>query len=228
MMTENIKIDFLKNIQLFSSLTDEELSRIGTRITIEEFKKNEVVLREEDTSEYMYIILFGKVKVIQTTEDGKEIILAVHKSDDFFGEVSLIDGKTSPATVQTQEDSLIAFIAKKDFYSLLVTQSKVLEKMLHIFCSRLRESWERIYMLNAKNASDRVKLLFLTLSHKNGSATSDGIVLNLKLTHQEIAEMAGLSRETVTRILDKLQKDGEISILKNKMICMKSTFLQRI
>ncbi len=227
-MTENIKIDFLRNIQLFSSLTDEELNRIGTGITIEEFKKNEVVLHEEDTNEFMYIILFGKVKVIQTTEDGKEIILAVHKADDFFGEVSLIDGKTSPATVQTLEDSLIAFIAKKDFYSLLVTQSKVLEKMLHIFCSRLRESWERIYILNAKNASDRVKLLFLTLSHKNGSATSDGIVLNLKLTHQEIADMAGLSRETVTRILDKLQKDGEISILKNKMICMKSTFLQRI
>lgn len=227
-MTENIKIDFLRNIQLFSSLTDEELNRIGTGITIEEFKKNEVVLHEEDTNEFMYIILFGKVKVIQTTEDGKEIILAVHKANDFFGEVSLIDGKTSPATVQTLEDSLIAFIAKKDFYSLLITQNKILEKMLHIFCSRLRESWERIYILNAKNASDRVKLLFLALSHKNGNATSDGIVLNLKLTHQEIADMAGLSRETVTRILDKLQKDGEISILKNKMICMKSTFLQRI
>jgi CRP/FNR family transcriptional regulator len=169
MMTENIKIDFLKNIQLFSSLTDEELSRIGTRITIEEFKKNEVVLREEDTSEYMYIILFGKVKVIQTTEDGKEIILAVHKADDFFGEVSLIDGKTSPATVQTQEDSLIAFIAKKDF-THCGTQSKKCSRRAYIFCSRLRESWRDIYA-ECQERLDRVKLLFLTLSHKNGSAT---------------------------------------------------------
>lgn len=227
-MTENIKIDFLKNVQLFSALTDEELTRIVQKISIEEFKKNDVVLREEDTNEYMYIILFGKVKVIQTTEDGKEVILAVHKAEDFFGEVSLIDGKTSPATVQTLEDSLIAFISKKDFFSLLITQSKVLEKMLHIFCARLRESWERIYILNAKNAADRVKMLFLMLSHKNGNATADGIILNLKLTHQEIADMSGLTRETVTRILDKWQKEGEISILKNRLICMKSKFLQRV
>ncbi len=227
-MTENVKIDFLRNTQLFSSLTDDELNRIGSKIRIEEFKKNEVVLREEDTNEFMYIILFGKVKVIQTTENGKEIILAVHKSDDFFGEVSLIDGKTSPATVQTLENSLIAFIARKDFYLLLSTQDRVLEKLLHIFCSRLRESWERIYILNAKNASDRVKMLFLMLSHQNGDKTSEGVVLNLKLTHQEIADMTGLSRETVTRILDRLQKDGEITILKSKLICLKTNFLQKI
>lgn len=227
-MTENVKIDFLRNTQLFSSLTDDELNRIGSKIRIEEFKKNEVVLREEDTNEFMYIILFGKVKVIQTTENGKEIILAVHKSDDFFGEVSLIDGKTSPATVQTLENSLIAFIARKDFYLLLSTQDRVLEKLLHIFCSRLRESWERIYILNAKNASDRVKMLFLMLSHQNGDKTSEGVVLNLKLTHQEIADMTGLSRETVTRILDRLQKNGEITILKNKLICLKTNFLQKI
>ncbi len=227
-MTENAKIDFLRNSDLFSSLTDEELNRIGSKIRIEEFKKNEVVLYEEDTNEFMYIILFGKVKVIQTTEDGKEIILAVHKSDDYFGEVSLIDGKTSPATVQTLENSLIAFISKKDFYSLLFTQSKVLDKLLQIFCSRLRESWERIYLLNAKNASDRVKLLFLTLSYKNGNKTPEGVVLNLKLTHQEIADMTGLSRETVTRIIDGLQRDGEITVLKNKLICLKSKFLLKI
>lgn len=227
-MTENAKIDFLRNSDLFSSLTDEELNRIGSKIRIKEFKKNEVVLYEEDTNEFMYIILSGKVKVIQTTEDGKEIILAVHKSDDYFGEVSLIDGKTSPATVQTLENSLIAFISKKDFYSLLFTQSKVLDKLLQIFCSRLRESWERIYLLNAKNASDRVKLLFLTLSYKNGNKTPEGVVLNLKLTHQEIADMTGLSRETVTRIIDGLQRDGEITVLKNKLICLKSKFLLKI
>jgi CRP/FNR family cyclic AMP-dependent transcriptional regulator len=226
-MTENIKIEFLRNIQLFSSLTDEELQQISNKIFIEEFRKNETVLHEEDTNEFMYIILFGKVKVIQMTEEGKEIILAIHKSDDFFGEISLIDGKTSPATVLTTENSLIAFISKKEFFSLISKQDKVRDKILNILCSRLRESWRRIYILNFRNASDRVKMLFLLLSHENGKKTPEGVVLNIKLTHQNIADMTGLSRETVTRILDRWQKAEDITVLDNKFVRLNPTFLEK-
>lgn len=225
-MIDNVKIDFLQNIQLFSSLEEQELQQIADKIRIEEFRKNEIVLREEETSEYMYIILDGQVKVIQATEDGKEILLAIHKSHEFFGEVALIDGKTAPATVQASEDSFIAFIAKKDFYALLSSQQKVLEKLLQILCSRLRDSWRRIYLLNFKHASDRVRTLFLSLSFENGNRTPEGIVLNLKLTHQEIADMTGLTRESVTRVLDKLQKDGEITVLKNKRVCLTEKLLK--
>lgn len=226
-MSESVKIEILQNIHLFSSLTGEELKQIASKIRIEEFKRNEIVLREEDTNEYMYIILDGQVKVIQATEDGKEIILAIHKTSEFFGEISLIDGKTSPATVQASEDSFIAFISKKDFYSLLSTQNKVLDTLLQILCSRLRDSWKRIYLLNFKHASERVKMLFLSLSLENGKRTDEGVQLNLKLTHQEIADMTGLTRESVTRVLDKLQKDGEVTI-KNKQIYLSSQFLHKI
>jgi len=226
-MTENVKIEFLRNIQLFSSLSDEELDQVCSKVIVEEFKKNEIILHEEDTNDFMYIILLGKVKVVQTTEDGKEIILAIHRPDEIFGEISLIDGKTSPATVLATEDSLIAIISKNEFYSLLSNQGKVLEKFLQILCSRLRESWKRIQILNLKNSSDRIKMLFLMLSYDNGKKTPEGIILNIKLTHQNIADMAGLTRETVTRVLDKWQKSGEITILKNKFILMKPNFLHK-
>lgn len=225
-MTDNVKIDVLQNIQLFSSLSEHELQEIADKIRITEFRKNEIVLREEDTNEFMYIILAGQVKVVQSTEDGKEILLAIHRAHDFFGEVSLIDGMTAPATVQASEDSFIAFISKKDFFDLLAAQSKVLEKLLEILCSRLRDSWKRIYLLNFKHASDRVRTLLLSLCFENGTRTADGIVLNLKLTHQEIADMSGLTRESVTRVLDKLQKDGEVIVLKNKRICLSREFLK--
>jgi CRP/FNR family cyclic AMP-dependent transcriptional regulator len=224
---ENIKLDFLKNIQLFSSLTDEELFHISSKVILKEFKKNEVILYEQDTNEFMYIILSGKVKVIQTTEDGKEIILATHKSSELFGEVSLIDGKTSPATVLATEGSLVAIISKRDFYFLLSNQSKVLEKLLHILCSRLRESWKRIHILNFNNASQRIKMLFLMLSYDNGKKTSEGVILNIRLTHQNIADMVGLTRETVTRIIDKWRNNGEIKVLKNKLILLSPDFLQK-
>lgn len=226
-MAESIKIDFLRTIKLFSSLSDEELYQISSKVNIEEFKKNEVILYEEDTNEFMYIILFGNAKVTQTTKDGKEIILSIHKSDEFFGEISLIDGKTSPATVTATDNSLIAIISKREFYSLIFSHSKVLENLLKILCSRLRESWKRIELLNFKNASDRIKMIFLMLSYDNGKNTDEGIILNIKLTHQTIADMTGLTRETVTRILDKWQSSGEITILKNKLIRLNHTFLNK-
>jgi CRP/FNR family cyclic AMP-dependent transcriptional regulator len=224
---ENIKIDFLRNIQLFSGLDDEELCQISGKVVLKEFRKNEVILYEEDTNEYMYIILSGKVNVIQTTEDGKEIILATHQSGEFFGEMSLIDGRTSPATVLATEDSLVAIISKAEFHSLLTNYRKVLERMLQILCSRIRDSWSRIHLLNFKNASQRIKMLLLTLSFDRGEKTSEGITLNIKLTHQNIADMVGLTRETVTRVLDKWRKDGAITILKKRFIHLNSNFLQK-
>jgi len=220
------EIESLRKIQLFFSLSDEDLRLVSDKLFAKRFRKNEIILQEEDTNEYMYIILEGKVKVVQTTEDGKEILLALHQSGDSFGEMSLIDGKTSPATVVATENSVAAIVSKKDFYSLLETQKKVLNNLLLILCSRHRESWEKIQMLNHKNASHRVKILFLMLSDKYGEKSPEGgIVLNIKLTHQEIAEMTGMTRETVTRVIDKWQRDGEITVLKNKFIHLSTNFL---
>jgi len=223
----NEEIVLLRNIQLFSSLTDQELRKISAKIRIRTFKKNQTILREEDTNEYMYTILSGRVKVIQTTEDGRETIIAMHKTGDFFGEMSLIDGKTMPATVLALEETTTAIISKSEFTYLITTQEKVREKLLVMLCSRLRESWNKIQLLNFNNAASRVKMLFALLSGEYGEKSIDGITLNIKLTHQNIANMTGISRETVTRVIDKWQKDNEITILKNRHIRLHPDFLKR-
>ncbi len=222
-MKEEDKIEFLRNIELFSSLTDDELREITMNLVIKKFGKGQTILYEEDTNEYMYIIFEGEVKAIQTTEEGKEIILAMHGSGDFFGEISLLDGKTIPARVLATKDSITAIISKKGFYSLL-SHNKVAIKMSQILCSRLRESWAKVQMLNFNNASQRVKMLLIMLSDKYGSKSDEGIILKIKLTHQDLAEMSGMTRETVTRVIDKLQKSGEIEILKNKVIRLTPDF----
>ncbi len=223
----NKGIEFLKNIQLFSSLTDEELHQMSTEMSIKKFKKNEAILYEEDTNKYMYVVLSGKVKAVHVNEEGKEIILAIHQSGDFFGEISLIDGKTVPAAVIATEDSTTAIISKKKFYAMLFINKKILQNLLQIFCSRLRESWDRVQLLNFKNASQRIKMLFMMLCNSYGQGTNDGVTLKIKLTHQNIADMTGLTRETVTRIIDTWQKKGELTILKNKFIRLKPDFLQK-
>jgi CRP/FNR family cyclic AMP-dependent transcriptional regulator len=223
-MKEELKIKSLKKTALFSSLTTDELRQVLDNIVIKNFKKNEIILHEENTSQFMYIILDGEAKVVQSTDTGKEIIMSVHQSGDFFGELSLIDGKTAPAAVCATRDSVTAIISKQDFFALLLGQNKVLENLLRILCSRLRESMKKIQILNFNNAAQRIKMLFLLLSETYGEQSANGTTLKIRLIHQDIADMTGLTRETVTRILDKWRRSGEIQVLKNKFILLKSEF----
>lgn len=222
-MKNQEKIESLKRVELFSSLSDDELYEIAKRVVIRAFRKNETILFESDTNEYMYIILDGEVKAVQTTEDGKEIILAMHHAGELFGEISLIDGKTIPARVVALKDSRTVIISKREFFSL-VENRRIRDRFLQILCTRLRHSWEVIQMLNFNNASQRVRMLLLLLSQKYGKKTDGEVVLNVKLTHQSIAEMTGLTRETVTRVIDKWQREGHVTILKDKRIYLKSGF----
>jgi len=227
-LDEKNKIEYLKKIQLFSSLTADELHKISGKITIKWFRKNETILHEEDTNEFMYMIFSGQVKVIKTTGEGKEIILSMHQSGNFFGEMSLIDGKTIPASVVATEESLISLISKKEFFSMLYAQKKVLENLLSILSSRLRNSWDSIKLLSFNQASQRIRTLFFMLADEYGNKTDEGVRLDIQLSHQEISEMTGLTRETVTRVLDKWQKIGEITIHKNKFIRLNPSFHKRI
>jgi CRP/FNR family transcriptional regulator, cyclic AMP receptor protein len=216
--------ELLKRIELLASLTDEELHLISDRFIIKQVKKNEIILYEEDTNNVMYMVLSGKLKIVQTTMDGREIILAIHQSGQFFGEISLIDGKTSPAAVIAAEDSLIALVSKIDFHELLTNHSKILYNLLQIMCDRLRDSWDKLKMLTFKDPAERLKSLFLKLSLQPEEKKPGGTTLNMKLTHQDIADMTGLTRETVTRILNKWQHSGRITILENKFIQLNSGF----
>jgi CRP/FNR family transcriptional regulator len=220
-------IDALRCIPLFDTLTEDELLIITERFRIKRFKKSEIILFEEDTNEYMYIILKGRVKVTQTTEDGKETILSFHQEGEFFGEMSLIDGKTAPATVTATENTLTTIIAKKDFFEVLFSQNKVANNLLKILCFRLRKSWEMIHLLTFNQASERLEMLFYLLSLEYGQETPEGTIIDLRLTHRDLANMAGITRETVTRVLDKWQKEGDVTILKNKIIRLSSRFTRK-
>lgn len=226
-MGEDFGIQGLREIGLFSTLSDQELGEVLGRITIRKYKSNGIILNEEDTNEFLYMILSGSVKVIRTSEDGKETIIAMHRAADFFGEMTLIDGKTVPATVSAREDSLIALISKEDFHSLLFAHRKIAGVILEMLCARLRDSWEKIRILTYRNASLRIKALLLMLAGEYGEKTAEGETLNIKLTHQSLADMTNLTRETVTRVLDRLQKEGEITMLKSRLIRLNPLFFEK-
>jgi CRP/FNR family transcriptional regulator len=221
-------INLLRCIPFFEDLSEKEFSDLKHIFVERNYARSKTILLEEDTLNYMYIILSGKVKVVHSGLDGKEHIVAIHKKGDFFGEMALLDGKTSPATVVALEDTLIAIISRTDFEKYLLKNDKVLRQTVSILCSRLREAWMMIKVLSLPNAEDRVRAVIKILSNYYGFTDARGTVLSSNLTHQNIADYSLVSRETVTRLMNRLAKEGEIEILENRDIVLKPSFTRKM
>lgn len=223
-----MKIDFIRRVPLFATLSEEEFKGLEHIFQVKSYRKNQIIFLEEETGNYMYIVMAGKVKVTKATATGKETILAIHQAGDFFGEMALLDGKTSPATVSAMEDCRIATIFHNDFQRLLMSNEKVVRQIIQVLCSRLRQVWAQVQQLSYSSADDRIRAGILQLSRKHGVQDARGIIIDLKITHQELAEFVGTSRETVTRTLARLQKKGVLQLENRRIILLKPKDLMSV
>jgi CRP/FNR family cyclic AMP-dependent transcriptional regulator len=215
-----------RNIPFLACLSDAELADLK-KITIEKrFAKKRIVFHEEDNTEYFYFIYSGKVKVIQTSADGRERMMAIHKKGEFFGEMAILDGKAAPATVVAMEDCEIGFISKADFERYLLNNSRALREIVLMLCERLREAWLMIKVTSFADTEHRIRAVLKNISDHFGIKDKRGIILALKLTHKDIAHFASTSRETATRFLNSFAKAGEIEVLDQKYILLKPEFFK--
>jgi len=214
----------LENIPIFSCLLPDEITRLHQIITEKIFKKNSIILMEDDSKNFMYVVFSGKIKVVRITADGKEQILVIRKRGDFFGEMTLLDGKSQPATIVAMEDAEVGLISKADFEEYFMKDATVLKHIISMLCERLRESWIMLRVLGLPDAETRVRAVLAHISSVYGIKDVRGIMIPFKLTHKEIADFAALARETVSRLLTRLCQSGEIEIIGNRNIILKPSF----
>lgn len=217
----------ITGIPLFSGLSPSESETVEQLLVTKRFSRGQIVLYEEESSNYMYIIFSGRVRVVQLSEEGKEHILAMHRRGEYFGELSLFDGKTSPATVIAMEDSEIGLLSKNDFELFILKDKEVLQHFLTVLCSRLRESWQMLRIMSFADAEEKVRAVLRNIGKLYGVKNQGGVLVALKMTHNDIANYASVSRETVTRLMKRFTEDGEIEILDNRHILIKPTFLKK-
>ena len=220
-------INIIRNIPLFSGLTDEETEHIERFIRKKQFARDQIVLFEEDTANYMYIVYAGKVRVVKHNKEGREQIITIHKKNDYFGEMSLLDGKTAPATVIAHEDAVIGLLSKNHFEQYLLSNDRIRGKIIGLLCTQLRDSWAMIKILSFNNAEQRIMAVLDLMHVLYGVVDDRGGLINVKLTHQQIANYAAVTRETVTRVLNRLEKEAIIQILDGKNILLKRTFYEK-
>jgi len=221
--------DFIiPKIPFLSCLSVDELVDVRKDVVEKHFKKNQVILHEEDSLNYLYFVYSGKVKVIQRSAEGQERIVAIRKRGEFCGEMAILDGMTAPATVVAMEETSVGFISAKDFQSHLLQNRKVLMEIISMLCARLREAWLMLKVLSFAGAEQRIRVVLKNAGDQFGVKDQRGIIINLRLRHKDIAGLAATARETVTRSLKRFVQSEEIEFLESKYILLKPAFFKKI
>lgn len=205
-------IEFLKQVPIFSDLDEESLSKVANSGVLQSFKKDSVILSEEDAGNALFVIVSGKVKVVRSDSQDKEVILAILNDSDFFGEMAILDGLNRSANVISMEDSKIFIIQRNDFLDLLRKYPDVSIALLQELSTRLRASSMKIKALSLKDAEGKVATVLMQLADDIGRI-KNGVVEIEKLPFQhELANMAGTSRETISRTLHSFAKKGLVEL----------------
>lgn len=204
--------EFLANVPIFSDLDEDTLQKIAKSGVIQTYKKSSVILSEEGTGSALFVIAEGKVKISRSSNDDKEVILAILNESDFFGEMSLLDGMSRSATVTAVEDSKLFIIQRAEFLELLSKYPEVSVALLTELTKRLRSASMKIKALSLKDAEGKVATVLLQLADDVGKIRQGVVEIDQLPFQQELANMAGTSRETISRTLHSFAKKGLVEL----------------
>ena len=230
-MDANI-VGLLKGVELFSELNEEQLGMLADLVVAQNFNRDEtVVLEGDDSVQALYLIASGSVQVYMTGVDGRETILSFLERGDFFGEMSLIDGEPRSASVRTVTDAQLLIIHRESFLQLIRQSPEIAMGLLSEMSKRLRKANRQIGSLSTMSVSGRVAGTLLNLMQERGVRIhTDGgkmvTVIHNRPTQQQLADMSGTTRETVSRICSLLVKTNAIAMTGKDIVIFDESALQ--
>lgn len=211
-------VEILKRIPAFSQLEEADMQEIS-KITIERnFRKGAIIFMEGDPGEAFYFIKSGKVKVYKTTPDGREHIFTILSEGGVFAEVTLFNEIPYPASAEVLEDAEIGMIKNKELEDLIRRNAEIALQIIKVFSKKLFSSQQKVKELALGDTYMRIAKTLITFAEDHGVETSSGVEIRLNISRQELANMIGTARETVSRALSQFKKEGSIDIEGKKII----------
>ncbi|HEY5897705.1 MAG TPA: cyclic nucleotide-binding domain-containing protein [Burkholderiales bacterium] len=219
-MATTVSTAVLKAVPLFASFPDDQLRVLTTMVTRRSAPRSTTIMAGGDATDSLYIVLSGRLKVMMSDSEGKEVILTILGPGEFFGEMGLIDDEPRSASVVTIEPCELLSIAKRDFKKCLAENFEMAMEVMRGLVRRLREADRKIGSLALLDVYGRVARLLLDMSENvNGEK-----VVTKRLPKQDIAKMIGASREMVSRVMKDLQTGGYIE-MRGSTIVLRDTIM---
>ena len=181
------------------------------------FKSGEIIFKEGEVGDRMFIIQSGKVRIVKKVKD-VEKTLAVMQEGDFFGEMAVIDKAPRSATAVALEDAKLVVLDEKVFEMHMQTNPSIVKKILKKMSSRLRETDKEIQNLLLKDSNTRLANALFNLAHKHGVPCDQGIKMDFPFGLVELANQVGLDHEKTREIVDKMLKAKVVTLEDEQII----------
>ncbi len=208
----------IKAIPLFNGLEDADRQRIAELMVSKKYKKNNLIIFEDDLGSNLFFIKSGRVKISGISDEGDEAIFSILGEGEFFGELSLIDGLPRSATVTSIDDIELWVLHRGDFLELLERYPQVAITLLKELARRIRKSDMQIKSLSLKDARGRVASALIRLAEDIGEMRGGKVVINELPLQRDLANIAGTSRETISRVIKKLEEEYHLVKMDNALI----------
>jgi len=214
-----LTISDLRKVSVFQELSQVQLQMLYDLVTLRSFQAGEIIFTQGQQGDAIFFVVGGRVKIMVTSPDGREKIIKVMEPGQVFGEVVLFDGGPYPATAQALDECQVGVLRNADVYALLRQNSELAISLLQLLARRLKMAQRQLHDLALKDVFTRVTQLVCELAESEGTVLPCGSVqLNLRLTREELAQLVGTSRETLTRVLSELRQMGLLNVERNLVL----------
>lgn len=202
-----LPIDVVKKFSLFEGIEDSLIQQLAQHMYAKSFKRLEYVVRQGDASRELLFLIRGQLQVIDLAESGREVGIAFVKENDFFGELSVIDGMQRSASVLAVQPSVVGYLPRHLAQQFLYKHPLGSERVIQRLANKIRRTTQVRSMIAAGNSVERVAGVLSSIGVKKPDGT---IIVERLPTQNQVAVMANLARETVARALAQLKKEGAL------------------
>ena len=221
-------IEFLQNIFLFRCLFDHAAKELERAVQLLSLRRKQVAYRPGDPSDSVFVLKSGRIKIGKITQDGREIILDLLKAGDVFGEMAFLEDAPRESFAEALDDTDLLVIKKADLLRLIRHRPAVTYRLAKIIGCKRRKAEKNMENFLYKGVRERLAILILRLSDDYGIKDSRGKMLRIKITHQDLANLIGSSRETVSLTLGDFRREGFIEIKERKIIIKDESALRQL
>lgn len=200
----------LSNIQLFRGLSPQELQEVLSAARDQVVQEDSFVFYQDDPAERIYVLRSGRIKLTQLADDGQQVLMRVITPGMLFAAISVVEGAVYPVTAQAAEDSRVLYWSQQDMLVLIEQYPVLALNAVRLLAGHVREFQDRYRELATERVERRLARAILRLASQTGRKTDEGVLLDLPITRQDLAEMSGTTLYTVSRILSQWESQGII------------------
>lgn len=222
------KIWYLSKFNLFKGMTSQEMDMVGKMTTMKSFRKKEPIYLMGQPGKSVYLLKKGVVKVSRILPDGRELVLALLKAGEIFGELEAVNEEDRQAQAEAHDDVMICVMNRNDFLKLMQSKPELGVRLNKIIGFRRRVIENKLENLIFKSIPQKIGILLTELAEQFGKRESRGVLIDLSLTHQDMANLIAASRTTVTEALQSFKDKGFIDMEGKRIRLLKPEALKNL